>query len=288
VTGGDGFIGKPFDIYRLLTSKPAMVMENDDYLVTLRDRAAAYAVTLQSKRYELAKPEFWYPYGSISNFVHIEMLLTGTNRNLLCEIDPKRAADIGAADGDMSFFLEQEGWDMTIIDNPSTNWNGLKGAKLFRDATGSKVRIEEMDLDSQFRLSETYQLVFMMGILYHLKNPFYFLEQLSKSAMYAIISTRIMRWSGPAEQQITGSHSRGTRQLMEHLPVAYLLGPNECNNDRTNYWIFSDAGLRRILDRAQWDIKDYRIIGDAHEADPFTAEHDARAFCLVQSRRPPL
>ena len=242
----------------------------------------------ESKRNELAKPEFWYPYGSIYNFVYIEKLLTGANRNLFCEINPKRAADIGAADGDVSFFLEQEGWDMTIIDNPPTNWNGLKGAKLFRDATGSKVRIVEMDLDSQFLLSETYQLVFMMGILYHLKNPFYALEQLSKSAKYAIISTRIMRWSGPEDQENTGGFPRGGRQLMEHLPVAYLLGPDECNNDSTNYWIFSDAGLRRILDRTQWDILDYRIFGETDNPDPFSAEHDARAFCLVQSRRAPL
>jgi hypothetical protein len=96
-----------------------------------------------------------------------------------------------------------------------------------------------------------------------------------------------MRWSRPAEQQNIDGLSQEDRQLMEHLPVAYLLGPNECNNDSTNYWIFSDAGFRRILDRAQWDIKDYRIFGDTSEADPFTTEHDARAFCLVESRRPP-
>ncbi len=261
-----------------------MVTENDDYLLALRDRAADYAATLRSKRQELAKPEFWYPYGSIHNFVYIELLLTGANRNLFREVDPKRAADIGAADGDVSFFLEQEGWDMTIIDNPPTNWNGLQGAKLFRDATGSKVHIEEMDLDSQFVLGATYQLVFMMGILYHLKNPFYVLEQLSKSAKYAIITTRIMRWSGPADLPADGRE----RQLMEHLPVAYLLGPAECNNDATNYWIFSNTGLRRILDRAQWDILDYRIFGEAEGADPFSGDHDARAFCLVRSRRPPL
>src|SRR5688500_13064302 len=107
------------------------------------------------------------------------MLLTGANRSLFGEINPKRAADIGAADGDISFFLEQEGWDMTIVDNPPTNWNGLKGAKLFRDATGSKAHIQEMDLDSQFLLGETYPLVFLMGILYHLKNPSYVLESLA-------------------------------------------------------------------------------------------------------------
>jgi hypothetical protein len=263
-------------------------MENDDYLLALRDRATTYAATLQSKRHELAKPEFWYPYGSIYNFVSIEKLLTGANRNLFCEINPKRAADIGAADGDVSFFLEQEGWDMTVIDNPPTNWNSLKGVKLFRDATASRVRIVEMDIDSQFLLSETYQLVFMMGILYHLKNPFYALEQLSKSAKYAIISTRIMRWSGPEDQANPGGFPRGGRQLMEHLPVAYLLGPDECNNDNTNYWIFSDAGLRRILDRTHWDILDYRIFGETDNPDPFSVEHDARAFCLVQSRRAPL
>ena len=262
-------------------------MENNDYLSELRDRATAYAETLKSKRSELAAPEFWYPYGSIFNFVYLEMLLTGANRNLLRELNPKRAADIGAADGDVSFFLEQEGWDMTIIDNAPTNWNGLKGAKLFQDATKSKVCIQELDLDSQFLLNETYQLVFMMGILYHLKNPFYVLEQLSKSAKYAILSTRIMRWSAPVAHQNIDGLSQGDRQLMEHLPVAYLLGPNECNNDSTNYWIFSDAGFRRILDRAQWDIKDYRIFGDTSEADPFTTEHDARAFCLVESRRAP-
>ncbi len=77
-----------------------------------------------------------------------------------------------------------------------------------------------MDLDSQFLVSETYQLVFMMDILYHLNNPFYVLEQLSKSAKYAIPSTRIMRWSGPAEQRITGWHSRGDRQLMEPICLA--------------------------------------------------------------------
>ena len=258
-----------------------------DDLQGLRDRAESFAQILATQRAELAPPEFWYPYGSIHNFVYLELLLTGANRNLFREIDPKRAADIGAADGDVSFFLEQEGWDMTIIDNPPTNWNGLKGAKLFRDTTGSKVHIEEMDLDSQFVLGSTYQLVFMMGILYHLKNPFYVLEQLSRSAKYAIITTRIMRWSGPEGQQDTSGYSRGDRQLMEHLPVAYLLGASECNNDSTNYWIFSDTGLRRILDRTQWDILDYRIFGEADGADPFSAEHDARAFCLVQSRRPP-
>ena len=266
---------------------PVVSTESSDPLAALCQRAISYRLHLATKQRELAAADFWYPYGTLASFALLDRLLTGENRNLLQSIDPKRAVDIGAADGDLSFFLEQEGWDMTIVDNPPTNWNGLKGAKLFRDATGSNVRIIEMDLDSQFNLGETFQLVFMMGILYHLRNPFYVLEQLSKWTRYAIFSTRITRWSRPANENTSETSDGTSRQLLEHLPIAYLLGPQECNNDSTNYWIFSDAGFRKILDRTQWDIRDYQIFGDTKEADPFTAEHDARAFCFVQSRRAP-
>ncbi|MDQ3040189.1 MAG: class I SAM-dependent methyltransferase, partial [Pseudomonadota bacterium] len=233
--------------------------------------------------------EFWYPYNSMSNFHILDKLLTGPNRNLLRDIHPKRAADIGAGDGDMAFFLEQEGWQMTIIDNPPTNFNGLKGARLHRDATGSQVEIVEMNLDSQFQLTDRYDLVFFLGILYHLKNPFYALEQLATYTRYAIVSTRITRWSKPTDglsetTESVGSKGGSPPQLLEHLPIAYLLGPTECNNDDTNYWIFSDAGLRRLLDRTGWDIEDYLIVGATEAADPFSAAGDARAFCLLKSR----
>ena len=279
------------------TAPPA---EPQDHLVALWQRAEKYAATLRERRLGLAPAEFWYPYGTMWNFHTFNRLLSGKNRNLLRDIHPKRAADIGAADGDLAFFLEQEGWQMTIIDNPPTNWNGLQGARLYRDSTGSQVEITEMDLDSQFQLTDRYDLVFFLGILYHLKNPFYALEQLSRHTRYALISTRIMRWSQPAGPQAGTSPQllerikrwsqpaepqAGTSpQILEHLPLAYLLGPAECNNDATNYWIFSDAGLRRILDRTGWQIEDYLIDGATEVADPFSAEGDARAFCLVKSR----
>lgn len=260
-----------------------MSQRSPDFLTGLKERARYYAEELAAKRRELAPPEFWYPYGTMTNVDFLDQLLTGANRDLLRNIDPKRAADIGAADGDISFFLEQEGWQMSIIDNPPTNWNGLRGAKLFKEATKSTVKIVEMDLDSQFTFTDRYELVFFMGILYHLKNPFYVLERLAQHTHYAILSTRIMRWSKPPTAGGEGEPG-SERQLLEHLPVAYLLGPTECNNDATNYWIFSEAGLRRLLDRSGWEVADYMVLGAAEDADPFTAQGDARAFALLRSR----
>lgn len=170
---------------------------------------------------------------------------------------------------------------MTLIDNPSTNWNGLRGARLFKDTIGSTIQIVEMNLDEQFRIEGRFDLAFFLGILYHLKNPFYVLEQLARTTRYTFLSTRIMRWSAPRDESRSAQEPR---QLMERLPVAYLLRPDECNNDCTNYWIFSDAGLRRILDRTGWNIEEYMITGAAEEADPFSLQNDGRAFCLIKSR----
>jgi tRNA (mo5U34)-methyltransferase len=252
-----------------------------DDLSALCKRAVDYDSLLKTKRLSIAPSSFWYPYRTMGNFSIIDQLLHGNNRHLFGTINPKRAADIGGADGDISFFMEQEGWDMTLIDNPSTNWNGLKGARLYRDTIGSTTKIVEMNLDEQFHIQGRFDLAFFLGILYHIKNPFYVLEQLARTARYALLSTRIMRWSAPREENRT---THDPRQLMERLPVAYLLRPDECNNDCTNYWIFSDAGLRRILDRTGWNIEDYMITGAVEEADPFSSENDGRAFCLIKSR----
>jgi tRNA (mo5U34)-methyltransferase len=67
-------------------------------------------------------------------------------------------------------------------------------------------------------------------------------------------------------------------------PVAYLVTATECNNDPSNYWIFSAEGLRRILDRTGWDILDWMTVGQHVDSDPASAEGDERAFCLVRSR----
>jgi hypothetical protein len=64
-----------------------------------------------------------------------------------------------------------------------------------------------------------------------------------------------------------------------------LLGPDESNNDATNFWIFTAAGLRRVADRAGWDVVAMRTVGDVTHSNPQDADHDERAFALLRSRR---
>lgn len=231
-----------------------------------------YRTQLNKLKEATNEKSFWYPYGILDNFLHLNNLLTGNNRSLLTKGILEKIADIGAADGDLAFFLETLGFKVDIIDHAPTNFNHLQGAQLLKTALNSSVNIYDIDLDSKFSLpNKSYDLIFFLGILYHMKNPYYILEYLAKISKYCLISTQIAKMS--SDKKIT----------FADLPVAYLLSPNECNNDSTNYWIFSDTGFKRILSRTGWDVCDYITVGNAVNSDPATPEGDERALCLIKS-----
>jgi len=257
-------------------------------IAEIKDRALAFKQALDEKKHALAPTAFtWYPYGTLGNFVVLEQLLTGANRHLLDLIGHQSTVDIGCADGDLAFFLETLGCTAQVIDYAQTNYNGLQGVKLLKNALSSAVEIHEVNLDAQFSLPENnYSLAFFLGILYHLKNPFYALEALAKAARYALISTRIAKFNVSETKPAAriAAFSADKRTNLKDLPVAYLLDELEANNDSTNYWIFSDAGLRRLLKRTNWDICDYMTVGNTTNSDPASTDGDERAFCLVKSR----
>jgi tRNA (mo5U34)-methyltransferase len=230
---------------------------------------------LDAEKARIAPTEFgWYPYGSLSNALHFDKLLAGEQRDLGRLIGSGRVADIGAADGELAFLLERHGAQVDVVDWPLTNYNGLKGVRALKASLGSNIRIHEVDLDSQFRLPEdAYGLVFFLGILYHLKNPYFVLEELAKRTDYCLLSTRIAR------QTPDGGAA------LARYPLAYLVGERELNNDSTNYWIFSEEGLRRILQRTGWVVEALVTLGNTVNSDPVRADADERAFCFVRSTR---
>jgi tRNA (mo5U34)-methyltransferase len=219
---------------------------------------------------------FWYPYSTLHNVAVLEKLSITTGHDLLelCRGPRGKVVDIGAADGDLAFFLEKLGLSVDVIDNEYTNFNHLEGIRILKEALNSSVAIRSIDLDSQFSLAdERYDAVFFLGTLYHLKNPFFLLESLARITKYCFVSTRI------AKKTADG-------QSLSQYPVAYLLGPQECNNDDTNFWIFSDHGLKTLIDRTGWKLLSYVTIGDTASSTPADPKRDERAFCLLEKRPP--
>jgi hypothetical protein len=221
---------------------------------------------------------FWYPYPTLWNVGLLERLSADAGLNLLqvCQGQYGKVADIGAADGDLAFFLENQGLSVDVIDNEATNFNRFQGVRILKDALNSSVTIQSVDLDSQFDLpGEKYDVIFLLGTLYHLKNPFFALEKLAQKTRYCFASTRIAR-------QTPDGH------LLSPYPVAYLLGPRECNDDYTNYWIFTDEGLKRLIERTGWSLLSQVNIGDTTNSTPGDLDRDERAYVLLRRVDPTL
>jgi len=217
------------------------------------------------------QPTFdWYPYHSLGNVEQWAELL-GPKRTVMDLAKGGEVLDIGCADGATAFFLESQGARVEAVDLPETNYNQMQGIRLLKQAFASNIGIREMDLDRQFTLDKTYDLALFLGILYHLKNPFYALETLARHARFCLLSTRVA--------SLTSSG-----QPMKDEPVAYLLGADEANNDCTNFWIFSEAGLRRILERAGWVVKGFHTRGCLTGSNPKDGDKDERAYCWLESR----
>ncbi|OQP64789.1 hypothetical protein A3860_18705 [Niastella vici] len=237
----------------------------------LEHKAMAYNNELDAIKETLKDQVSWYPYGTLNNFIHLRSIFNKFPLETLIG-QSKQTLDIGAADGDLAFYLETLGYHADIIDYPPTNFNHLRGAKILKDHLKSNINIYERDLDSQFPgLEKTYDLIFFLGILYHIKNPYYILETLSKKARNLIVSTRIAKYTPDGI-------------LMEKNSIAYLLLPTESNNDSTNYWIFSETGLRRIFERTGWNVTELVTVGDTKKSNPRDNNHDERAFALLSSR----
>ncbi len=242
----------------------------------IRDVAAA-AVLFEDrlegiKRTNRSSAFGWYPYDSFAVFPVLTRMLREERRDLLHLVGAAPVLDIGCGDGSLSFFFESLGCRVAALDSPATNFNRTLGFDALRNALNSSVEFKASDIDRGLDLAgRTYGLAVCLGVLYHLKNPFGLLETLSRHARYCVLSTRI------AQVTVKGA-------AMESEPVAYLLNPSEANGDSTNYWIFSEAGLRRILDRTGWDLCDYATTGCQNRSDPARVDRDQRAFCMIRSK----
>ncbi len=213
----------------------------------------------------------WYPYDSLANLVHLDRLLTGSRRGLLDLAAGGPLVDIGCADGDLAFFLESTGADVHAVDYPVSNHNGMAGVYALKKLLDSRVPIHEINLDASSRFPvPRCGLAFLLGALYHLKNPFFVLETVARHSRHCVLSTRIARRL-PDGASIDGK------------PLAYLVDTLELNGDNSNFWIFTETALRRLLERAHWEVLDWMTIGDRSASDPIHPEHDERAFCLARS-----
>jgi tRNA (mo5U34)-methyltransferase len=232
-----------------------------------------FAADLRALKARVEVPDYgWYPYETLTALpVFFELLEPAWEELREC-LTAAPLADIGCGDGDLAAFFAHAGCTVDAFDHVETNFNQMRGVATLSRELGLPVAAHDLDLDRPFALPRAdYGLALFLGTLYHLKNPFYVLENLAARADWCVLSTRIAQMT-----------PRGAR--IEGEPVAYLLGAREANNDPTNFWIFSAAGLMRLLERAGWMIVSHRRLGCTSGSEPVDPAADERIFVLCKSR----
>ena len=194
----------------------------------------------------------WYPYDSLSNVPLMKRAVSGN------DIDVRSVLDVGPADGDIAFLFARAGCSVSAIELESTNFNSGNALLTLNAALGNRVGVRFCDVDFGFSLAHDYDLCVATGIAYHLRNPMLFYITLAQHCRYLITNTRVI-------DEVDSGMAIGNQ------PLAYILECRECNDDPTNWWLFTPAAYLRVLTRCGWHVKNHfsvgASVGNAREAD---------------------
>jgi tRNA (mo5U34)-methyltransferase len=173
--------------------------------------------------------------------------------------DPATVCDIGCANGDLSLAFSQAGFKVTAIDYSFKHDQAPYVVSALSKRAGAEVAVIDLSVDGHFTFADIsssqinsaksplpkdgiFDLVVCVGLLYHLRNPFAFMESLAKVSRYAVIGTHIF------------THTPGLRVAIQDSPMAYLIDVDEVNSDPTNYWMFSQTAFVRLATRCGFQV----------------------------------
>jgi len=135
----------------------------------------------------------------------------------------KSILDIGTCNGGVLFELERMGASRLVgVDIYDQEWFGFAALRSYFGSEAEFVQTSVYGLDSA--LGERFDIVFLFGVLYHLRHPLLALDAVrAVTREYAVVETAICDWEmAPSLAQ-------------ERIALFYR--GNELNDDHTNWFV---------------------------------------------------
>ena len=250
-----------------------------------------------------ADPEFQrrggivYPYSTID--ANLDPLMSLAEQaglsELLLSAQGASVIDIGCANGDLAFVFASRGSDVVAVDYSYKHDQAPYIVSRLSDRLGLPLTVLDMSVDQPFTFDtmrharvhnsrdvlrrdlRCFDLAICVGLLYHLKNPFAFLESLAAITQYCVLGTHLF------------THLPSDGPDIRAWPLAYLVGAGELNNDPTNYWIFDDVAITRLIERCGFTIVSRSQVSNNPDGRglPDNTQIGVRGFYFLKSDRTP-
>ena len=178
--------------------------------------------------------------------------------NIPADLSGKTVLDIGAWDGLFSFEAEKNG-ARRVLATDSFAWSGggwgsKTGFDLARRALQSRVEDMEIDvMDLEPARVGVFDVVFFLGVLYHLRHPFLALEKVASVTKELLI---LSTWVDLVDID---------------RPAAAFYPKGELGGDTTNWWGFNPACVQAMLE----DVGFSRVSVVSPPAEPGPAHPSA-------------
>lgn len=176
-----------------------------------------------------------------------------------------RALDIGCNAGFYSFELARRGAEVTAIDCDERYLRQARWAAQIMDLR-HRMEIRRLSVYQLARESEMYDLVWFMGVFYHLRHPLLALDIVRRCCARQMIF-QTMTLPGEEVFPVETDYDLHQRELMNHPgwpKMAFI--EHRISGDPTNWWATNHAGVEALLRSAGFASR--RIAHEIYNCEP--------------------
>ena len=220
--------------------------ETDDRLARRIEELAPWFYNLRLGGIETAPDHFLgdFPRTKFERFAsEIPADLTG-----------KTVLDIGCNAGFYSVEMKRRGAERVL--GLDTDDRYLDQARLVRDASGCDVEFRKLSVYDLGQLGEKFDIVFFMGVLYHLRHPLLALDLIHEHVARDMLVFQSLQRGTDEIADVPGSAPFEDVEMFDRpgYPVLHFV-EREYANDWTNWWIPNRACSEAMLRAAGFRIE---------------------------------
>lgn len=174
--------------------------------------------------------------------------------NLPRDLSGKRVLDIGCNAGFYSFALAERGAEVLGIDSDPRY---LRQARWAQDVLGvSSVRFEEISVYDVDRLDGNFDIVFFMGVFYHLRHPLLALDLVARLEPELLVFQTLTFGGEEVSPHVRDETDFVSRHLLAEpgWPHMAFIEKTFCH-DPTNWWVPNHAAVEGMLRSAGFRVK---------------------------------